>query len=127
MATGLEKTEANFEWIRLGGAVSYLDSSREQAFARFPGFICRSITWQFKRTWKWALALVLVVAAAHEVATFVLGRQVEAEFAKIRARGEPVFAAELAGRPLPDNINGAVIYEKAFKMIEPKNKSCTSR
>ena len=75
-----------------------------------------------KRTWKWVFAFVLLLAVTHSVATFVLGRQVENEIGKIKANGDPVACAELAGKPIPDAENGAIIYEKAFKKISIINK-----
>ena len=70
-----------------------------------------------KRTWKWSLAILLLLAVVHSFATFIYGRQVENEIAKIKAKGDPVSCAELAGKPIPDAENGAVIYEKAFKRM----------
>lgn len=41
----------------------------------------------------------------------------KAEIARIKAAGEPVSAAELAGKPIADSENGAVIYRKVFPML----------
>jgi hypothetical protein len=59
------------------------------------------------------------------VATLVLGRRVEAELARIKASGEPVCAAELAGQPLPDASNGAIPYSKAFKLLKRTDRGGT--
>lgn len=62
------------------------------------------------------IALVLLIADA-----IIMGsahRGIEAELARIRARGEPVSCAELGGPPIPDEWNAALLYEKAFQMIK---------
>ena len=61
------------------------------------------------RIWRPVLAVLLLLAAAHGVATFVLGRRVEAEIRKIKARGEFMSMADLAGPKIPDAENGAVV------------------
>lgn len=85
-------------------------------FGRVPVGLCRAC----KRAWKGALAVLLLLAVMHGAATLVIGRKLEAELARIKADGDPVSAAELAGPLLPDYINGAVVYEKAFKLIQPE-------
>jgi hypothetical protein len=47
--------------------------------------------------------------------------EVRREIARIKAEGGPTCAADLAGKPIPDSENAAVIYEKAFKLL-PKNE-----
>ncbi|MCL5103052.1 MAG: hypothetical protein M1133_02905 [Armatimonadetes bacterium] len=69
------------------------------------------------RTWRPVLAVFLLLATAHGIATFVLGRKVEAEIGRLKARGEPVSLVDLAGPKIPDSENGAVIYAKVFKII----------
>ncbi len=64
-----------------------------------------------------ALLVVLVPIFIYGLVTMILGRQVAAELAKIKSRGEPVVAADLAGKPIPDAINGAIIYEQAIKLL----------
>ena len=79
--------------------------------------IARCLGVAVRRTWRYAVAVLLLLAVAHGVATLVLGRKVEAELARLRAEGQPVSAAELAPKPLPDRDNGALIYNRAFKLI----------
>ncbi len=45
-------------------------------------------------------------------------KQVEAEIARIKARGEPVSADDLRGPAIPDSENGAVVYARAFELAE---------
>jgi len=66
---------------------------------------------------KGLLVLVIVLAVIHSIATFILGRRLEAQIAAIKARGEPVSWADLAGDRIPDAENAAVVYAKAFKLI----------
>lgn len=61
------------------------------------------------------LALVVIIIVSYSIAMFVFGRRVEAELAKIKAKGEPVSWADLNGPRIPDSENAAVIYEKIFK------------
>jgi len=71
----------------------------------------------FRRTWRWAVAVLLLLGVAHGVATFVLGRRVEAEIARIKASGEPVSYADLVGRAIPASENGAPDFEKALQIL----------
>jgi hypothetical protein len=67
-----------------------------------------------KKSIKILLAIVLVLAVVHGLASFILGRKVEAEIAKIKAKGEPVAMTDLGKNMPPDSENAAVIYEKMF-------------
>lgn len=79
-----------------------------------------------------ASAVVLVVAclvfAMYTLVNFAsplinTQRKIGAEIAKIKEKGEPVTLAELAPPPVPDDQNAAIIYEKAFKIIDtPQGK-----
>ncbi len=64
---------------------------------------------------------ILLIAA---VITGNIRNQVQTEISRIRAGGEPVNAAELAGPKIPDDENGAVVYNQAFKLMDdPKMKA----
>ena len=84
----------------------------------------RGFLWFFRRTWKPALALFIVVFVIHGVAAMVIGRRFAADIAAIKAKGDPVTMAALAGNLVPKEQNGAVVYAKVFKMLytEPANK-----
>lgn len=88
-----------------------------RALARVSLAICGGVASIAKRTWKPALVVLLLLAVVHGVATFIYGRQVDAEIARIRASGGPVSVAELAGPSIPDDQNAAVICEKAFILL----------
>lgn len=87
-------------------------------FKRILSAIRRGICTVFRYTWKPALALTIVLAAAHGTASYYYGKKVEAEIAKIKAKGEFVSLVELGGPKIPDSKNGAVLYEKAFKEMD---------
>ncbi len=74
-----------------------------------------------------ATAIVVLVAAmiVARVATpneASARRQVEAEIAAIKARGEPVSWADLQGPKIPDSRNGAVVYARAIRSLESANE-----
>jgi hypothetical protein len=75
----------------------------------------------FAGIWKPLLGVLLVLLVIHGTATFITGRRLANEIAAIKAKGEPVSAAELAGPPIPDSENGAVIYERIFKTLPQRN------
>lgn len=86
------------------------------------------------RTWKWviAIAVLLIVGAISVPIVLVVkfaskGRMVEAEIARIKAAGEPVCAADLAGRPIPDSENAALVYEKCFAHLPKSSESPESK
>ncbi len=66
---------------------------------------------------KGLLVLVIVLAVIHSIATFVLGRRLEAQIAAIKAKGEPVSMSDLGKPRVPDSQNAAVVYAKAFELI----------
>jgi len=83
----------------------------------------RGLRWITRRAWKPVLAVLLLLFIADGVATLVTGRMVEAEIDKIRARGEYVSYGDLAGQPVLDSENGALLYERAFKLMpKPSEK-----
>lgn len=61
------------------------------------------------------LVLLIVGAVVHGIASFVLGRRLEAEISKIKATGAPIAMAELGKPKVPDAENAAVIYAKITK------------
>ena len=63
------------------------------------------------------LVLLAVLILAHGALTFVLGRRLEARLAEMKAAGQPVSMSDLAGPPVPDSENGAVIYEQVFEEV----------
>lgn len=82
----------------------------------------------FKRALKWigislaAIAIILSVILMLlpvfvSIAPYFLKPKVDAEIAAIKAKGQPVSAAELAGPKIPDAENAAFVYEKAFKIV----------
>lgn len=74
-----------------------------------------------RSAWKtvavWIGAIVLFAVVAHTVLVGGTNRRVAAEIAYIKARGEPVRGADLAGPKIPDSENGAVVYERAIQMF----------
>ncbi len=59
-----------------------------------------------------------LAAAFFQIAPYFLRPKVDREIAAIRARGEPVTMADLAGPKIPNSQNGAVIYERVFKEMD---------
>lgn len=83
----------------------------------------------FKRVLKWfgigllflfaCLVLLLVLLPSIiRVLPYFLKPKVDAEIAAIKAKGEPITAAELAGPRIPDSENGAVVYQKIFEEMD---------
>ena len=66
---------------------------------------------------KGTLVVLALALVAHAILLAVWRREVETKLAAIRARGEPVYAKDLAPKPMPDGENAAVIYEKAFRLL----------
>lgn len=76
------------------------------------------------KTWKYVIIgiliimIVLVVIIVPPIARVITAKsKVKEEIAIIKARGEPVTMADLAGKKIPDNENAALVYAKAFKII----------
>jgi hypothetical protein len=63
-------------------------------------------------------AVVVLAIVFLETAPYFLMPKVDREIAAIKARGEPVTMADLAGPKIPDSENGAVIYERIFKEMD---------
>jgi len=64
-----------------------------------------------------ALVVLLVLWVIDGILSLVLGRMVASEIARLKARGEPVSMAELAGPPIPNEQNAAFVYMGAFQAI----------
>ena len=82
------------------------------------------------RTGKWivAIALMLIVGSLLTPVVYVIGlanrgRAVDREIARIRAAGEPVSTADLAGRPIPDGENAALVYLKCLSLLPRSPRS----
>jgi type II secretory pathway pseudopilin PulG len=69
------------------------------------------------RLLKVVVALALVVVLTGAVLSFIGGRQYEAELQKLKATGEPYTLVDLAGPAVPDDENGAVVYERMFRRL----------
>lgn len=66
------------------------------------------------------IGVVLVaLVIGHGLVTGFLGWRVRSEIAKLRASGQPVTCTDLAPKAIPDSENGAVLYAKAFRIIQP--------
>ncbi len=59
----------------------------------------------------------IILMAAHRAR---LRESVEREIARIRASGAPVTATDLAGDPVPDDQNAAIVYQDIFNAIETR-------
>ncbi|MCE5313718.1 MAG: hypothetical protein ABFD49_10865 [Armatimonadota bacterium] len=62
-----------------------------------------------------ALAAIVVL---HGAATAFLGWRVRSEIAKLKANGQPVTCTDLIPKPVPDSQNGALVFAKAFQMMQ---------
>lgn len=63
-------------------------------------------------------AIVYLAMAFFQIAPYFLRPKVDREIAAIKARGEPVTMADLAGPKIPDAENSAVVYERIFKEMD---------
>ena len=61
-------------------------------------------------------ALLLIVSLAHLYINVMPEKQIEREFARIRAQGEAVTLEEAAPPEIPDAENAALVYEQAFAL-----------
>lgn len=108
------------ELLVTGACRALVRSSR--ALARAAAFAGRVML----KPLKWGLCAVVALAVLAVLAGSILnligGRRYAAELQKLKDSGEPYTLADLAGPPVPDNTNGAVIYQRLFKRL-PKNGS----
>lgn len=73
-----------------------------------------------KRNWLPTLVVIVVLVAIHGIAMLIMGRRFEAEVQALKAKGEPVSYAALGGPKVPDDQNAAMVYAKAFELLEGK-------
>ena len=66
----------------------------------------------------WIMVIVGVFVLLHSVFVGGTSRRIQAELARIKARGEPVSAADLAGPPIPDDRNAAIVYQQVFNLMQ---------
>ncbi len=81
----------------------------------------KGIRWFYFNGWKLVLGLVLVLVVCYSLTTYLLERRFVAEITTLRAQGQPVTAADLVRPAVPDKRNGAVVFAKAFKILESKD------
>jgi len=75
----------------------------------------RAIRWLWRKTWRYLLALLVLLIIGHTIFNFIAGRKLEAELARIRKSGAPLSLLEAAPPQVPDSENAAVLYQEAFK------------
>ena len=83
----------------------------------------RTVQWFNNNVRKLPLGLSLVIVVCYWLTTYMLERRFIAEIATLRAQGQPVTAADLIRPKIPDKQNGAVVFAKAFKILESKDGS----
>jgi len=66
------------------------------------------------------LGLVLVLATAHIVWTYVEKGAFQARVERIRQAGDPIYLTDLAMRPVPDDRNGVKLLEEAAAWLEAR-------
>ena len=67
------------------------------------------------------LIICVVAAVAWTYFNIKLGRQLEAELARLRASGAPLTLAQAAPKPVPESENAAVLYQKVFGVRFPRD------
>ncbi|MHB1455852.1 MAG: hypothetical protein ACYC0V_02945 [Armatimonadota bacterium] len=72
-----------------------------------------------KKIGKGILVVIIVLAVVHSIASYILGRRLEAKIAEIKAQGDPVSTLDLGRNTVPDSENAAGIYLKIFEMMDP--------
>ncbi|MHB1463327.1 MAG: hypothetical protein ACYC1M_18725 [Armatimonadota bacterium] len=98
--------------------MSQTEPSRTNRILRSTG---KAIRWFYFNGWKVLLGLVLVLVVCYSLTTYLLERRFVAEITALRAQGQPVTAADLVRPTVPDKQNGAVVFAKAFKLLESKD------
>ena len=71
-----------------------------------------------KKIGKGILVLIIVLAVVHSIASYILGRRLEARIAEIKAQGDPVSTLDLGRNTVPDSENAAGIYLKIFDKMD---------
>ncbi|NIM04778.1 MAG: hypothetical protein GTO55_02410 [Armatimonadetes bacterium] len=80
-----------------------------------PRSVWRGIRWLWRKTWRFSIALLILLIIAHIIFNFTAGRRLEAELARIRGAGDPLTVSEVAPPPVPDSENAALVYQQAFE------------
>ncbi len=96
-----------------------ISSSQHDSFGRLKA-IARAPAWLFRRIWKSILMLLIGFVIINAIATLILGRRFDSEVAALKAKGYPVSMAAFGENPVPDALNGAVVYAKAFDLLHSK-------
>lgn len=76
-----------------------------------------------RKTWLDAILigfiiLITLMAVGYTIVSTTSKGKVQSELDKIRAKGEPVTVHDLVPEPIPDAVNGAVVYNKAFVLMD---------
>jgi len=82
-------------------------------FRRIGGKLVRAAKW----TGKALVILVILLAVAHGIATFITGRKLESDIRALKAKGELPSITELVGPKVPDAENASLVYAEAFKLL----------
>ena len=64
------------------------------------------------------LALFVIGVIGYGIAYYISDKEFKKEFHKIRDSGEPLTLDELYSTPIPDEENAALIYQKAFALMD---------
>ncbi len=73
-------------------------------------------TW--KRTILWMGGILIVLILVHTILVAITGRQLRAAYAAVAEAGRPMTAEEIIPAPVPEEDNGALLYKKAFALLE---------
>jgi len=92
-------------------------------FRAMPLWVARAVLWLWRKTWRYAAAVLGLLIIAHLVLNVVAGRRLGAELARVRAQGAPLTLAQAAPPKVPDSQNAAVLYEKAFLGLQDRHDS----
>ena len=76
-----------------------------------------------KRTWLPVLITVLMFMAVYGLSGMIIGHRYSYALRKLKAQGLPITINDLKQPHIPDEQNGAVLYEKAFKIIKDYDKA----
>jgi len=88
------------------------NESNFPTFRNTPRNISRGIRWLWRKTWKFSVALLILLIIAHMIINFIAGRRLEAELKKIRDAGAPLTLTEAASPKVPDAENAATYIRK---------------
>ncbi len=70
-----------------------------------------------KRIWLPVIA-VLMIMAVYGLSGMIIGHRYSYALRKLKAQGQPISITDLKPPHIPDEQNGAVLYEKAFRIIK---------